>query len=429
MNKHIYSVNEINSHISDLFSDDPIMRRLSVGGEISTVNEDKKGHIYFTIKDNVSILSCAMWNSKKQSGLSFPLKTGQSVVITGYIGVYATRGEYRLYADKIELAGSGNLYEEYERLKKKLREEGIFDISHKKEIPPYPNVVGIVTSKTGAVIEDIKRTARELNPFVQLVLYPAKVQGEGADKTIIAGIKRLEEYGVDTIIIGRGGGSMEDLWCFNSEELVRTIYACKIPIISAVGHQTDRTLSDEVADASEATPTAAAVRAVSNLRATLDELRGRRDGLRYTLMNKIDKLGDMVEKLELRLMKESPESKLRQKHLLIKRSEEMLNNQIRNKISEYDKKIINKKNNMMLIMRDTYEKTYKKFLIHMGKIEGNSPLKRLMGGYSYVENEKGENIRSVTMVNYDERLKLILSDGIIKAKVEEIKIEDEYSRK
>ena len=202
--RKVFSVIEITRYIKSKLEGDFALRNVKISGEVSDCKEDKKGHIYFTIKDDAAVMSCAMWMSKRSAGLDFKLEKGQHIVVTGNIGVYERWGDYRLYADKIEKEGVGRLFEELEKLKLKLRAEGLFDESHKKPIPRYPKKIGIITSRTGAVIEDIKRTAREANPYVQLILYPAIVQGADAAATLIRGIKRFEEEGVDTIIIGRG---------------------------------------------------------------------------------------------------------------------------------------------------------------------------------------------------------------------------------
>ena len=270
--KKIFSVLEITRYIKSRLEGDFALRNVRISGEVSDCKEDKKGHLYFTIKDDGAVMGCAMWSAKRGAGLDFKLETGQHIVVTGNIGVYEKWGDYKLYADKIEKEGVGKLFEELEKLKQKLKAEGLFDEAHKKTIPKYPKKIGIITSRTGAVIEDIKRTAREANAYVQLLLYPATVQGAEAAATLIKGIERFEKERVDTIIIGRGGGSIEDLWCFNDERLARAVYNCSIPIISAVGHQTDRTLVDEVSDLSVATPTAAAMNAVPKLELAFGEL-------------------------------------------------------------------------------------------------------------------------------------------------------------
>ena len=418
--RKVFSVLEITRYIKSKLEGDFALRNVKISGEVSDCKEDKKGHIYFTIKDDAAIMSCAMWMSKRSSGLDFKLETGQHIVVTGNIGVYERWGDYRLYADKIEKAGVGRLFEELEKLKLKLRAEGLFDESHKKPIPKYPKKIGIITSRTGAVIEDIKRTAREANAYVQLILYPAIVQGADAAATLIKGIKRFEEEGVDTIIIGRGGGSIEDLWCFNDEKLARTIYNCRIPVISAVGHQTDRTLVDEVSDLSVATPTAAAMNAVPSFALAFNELDAFKDSITNKFQLRIDRMKSSIDKFEYGIRRQSPQMKIKEVGRQIDNYSLSYNRLLSAKLDNYDRVIIGSKQQLDRLMRASYEALNKKFITITTEIEGKSPMKRLMGGYSYVENEAGENIRSIKSVKQGERLNLVLADGSVKAKVEEI---------
>ena len=418
--RKVFSVIEITRYIKSKLEGDFVLRNVRISGEVSDCKEDKKGHIYFTIKDDAAVMSCAMWSSKRSAGLDFELEKGQHIVVTGNIGVYERWGDYRLYADKIEKEGVGRLFEELEKLKLKLRAEGIFDGSHKKPIPRYPKKIGIITSRTGAVIEDIKRTAREANPYVQLILYPAIVQGADAAATLIRGIKRFEEEGVDTIIIGRGGGSTEDLWCFNDEKLARTVYSCRIPVISAVGHQTDRTLVDEVSDLSVATPTAAAMNAVPSLTLAFAELDAFKDSITNKLQLRIDRMKSSIDKFEYAIRRQSPQMKIKEVGRQIENYSLNYNRLLSAKLDNYDKAVIKGKQQLDRLMRASYEALNKKFITITTEIEGKSPMKRLMGGYSYVENEAGENIRSIKSVKQGERLNLVLADGSVKAKVEEI---------
>ena len=418
--RKVFSVIEITRYIKSKLEGDFALRNVKISGEVSDCKEDKKGHIYFAIKDEAAIMNCAMWSSKRSAGLDFKLEKGQHIVVTGNIGVYERWGDYRLYADKIEKAGVGRLFEELEKLKLKLRAEGLFDQSHKKPIPKYPKKIGIITSRTGAVIEDIKRTAREANAYVQLILYPAIVQGADAAATLIKGIKRFEEEGVDTIIIGRGGGSIEDLWCFNDEKLARTIYNCRIPVISAVGHQTDRTLVDEVSDLSVATPTAAAMNAVPSLTLAFAELDAFKDSITNKLQLRIDRMKSSIDKFEYAIRRQSPQMKIKEVGRQIENYSLNYNRLLSAKLDNYDRLIIGIKQQLDRLMRASYEALNKKFITITTEIEGKSPMKRLMGGYSYVENEAGENIRSIKSVKQGERLNLVLADGSVKAKVEEI---------
>ena len=418
--KKIFSVLEITRYIKSRLEGDFALRNVRISGEVSDCKEDKKGHLYFTIKDDGAVMGCAMWSAKRGLGLDFKLETGQHIVVTGNIGVYEKWGDYKLYADKIEKEGVGKLFEELEKLKQKLKAEGLFDEAHKKLIPKYPKKIGIITSRTGAVIEDIKRTAREANAYVQLLLYPATVQGAEAAATLIKGIERFEKERVDTIIIGRGGGSIEDLWCFNDERLARAVYNCSIPIISAVGHQTDRTLVDEVSDLSVATPTAAAMSAVPKLEGTFKELDAYKDRLTVNLQQKIDRMKTWLANTELVIKRQSPQMKLKEIGRQLDSYSVNFNRNITNRLDNYDRQLLSGKQLLNRLMRASYESANKKFISLAAGIEGNSPMKRLLGGYSYVENEAGENVRSTDMVKKGESLKLVLSDGSIKAKVEEI---------
>ena len=418
--RKVFSVIEITRYIKSKLEGDFALKNVKISGEVSDCKEDKKGHIYFTIKDDVAVMNCAMWSSKRSAGLEFELEKGQHIVVTGNIGVYERWGDYRLYADKIEKEGVGRLFEELEKLKLKLRAEGLFDESHKKPIPKYPKKIGIITSRTGAVIEDIKRTAREANPYVQLILYPAIVQGADAAATLIKGIKRFEAEGVDTIIIGRGGGSTEDLWCFNDEKLARAVYKCRIPVISAVGHQTDRTLVDEVSDLSVATPTAAAMNAVPSLALAFNELDSFKNSITNKFHLRIDRMKASIDKFEYAIRSQSPQMKLREVGAQIENYSQSYNRLISAKLDNYDKVVTKDKQQLDRLMRASYEALNKRFITITTEIEGKSPMKRLMGGYSYVENEAGENIRSVKGLKQGEMLNLVLADGSVKAKVEEI---------
>lgn len=418
--RKVFSVIEITRYIKSKLEGDFVLRNVRISGEVSDCKEDKKGHIYFTIKDDAAVMNCAMWSSKRSTGLDFKLEKGQHIVVTGNIGVYERWGDYRLYADKIEKEGVGRLFEELEKLKLKLRAEGLFDESHKKPIPKYPKKIGIITSRTGAVIEDIKRTAREANPYVQLILYPAIVQGADAAATLIKGIKRFEAEGVDTIIIGRGGGSTEDLWCFNDEKLARAVYKCRIPVISAVGHQTDRTLVDEVSDLSVATPTAAAMNAVPSLTLAFNELDSFKDSITNKFQLRIDRMKSSIDKFEYAIRRQSPQMKLKEVRRQIENYSLSYNRLLSAKLDNYDRVITGSKQQLDRLMRAAYETFNKRFISITAEIEGKSPMKRLMGGYSYVENEAGENIRSVKGLKQGERLNLVLADGSVKAKVEEI---------
>ncbi len=276
MMKNVYSVGQVNTYIKNMFAQDFMLKRISVKGEVSNCKYHSTGHIYFTLKDGVGAISAVMFAGNRR-GLTFAMKEGDKVVVTGSIEVYERDGKYQLYAREIELAGAGNLYLKFEALKRELEEMGMFDASYKKPIPKYAKRVGIVTAPTGAAIQDIRNIASRRNPYVQLILYPALVQGEGAAASVVNGIRTLDALGVDVMIVGRGGGSIEDLWAFNEEIVARAIFACETPVISAVGHETDTTIADYAADLRAPTPSAAAELAVFDYALVKEQIAGRRN--------------------------------------------------------------------------------------------------------------------------------------------------------
>lgn len=300
MNPRIYSVGQVNTYIKNMFSQDFMLNRISIKGEVSNCKYHTSGHIYFSLKDETGTLSCVMFAGQRK-GLGFAMKNGDKVVAEGSVSVYERDGKYQLYARSITLEGAGLLYERYLALKKELEEMGMFSQEYKQPIPAYVKKVGIVTAPTGAAIQDIRNIAGRRNPYVQLILYPALVQGEGAKESIVKGIETLDAWGVDVIIVGRGGGSIEDLWAFNEEEVARAIFHCQTPIISAVGHETDTTIADFVADLRAPTPSAAAELAVADVRQLLETLRAYRQKLTFGMENQIYSLRQRMKQYEMKL--------------------------------------------------------------------------------------------------------------------------------
>ena len=392
------TVSQINRYIANLFKQDYTLSGIQVKGEISGCKYHYSGHIYFTLKDAGAAISCVMFSSQRK-GLDFTLEDGQSVIVTGQISVFERDGRYQLYARSIAQDGVGRLYEEYEKLKKRLLAEGLFDEQRKKPIPRYASKIGVVTAETGAVIQDICNVTYRRNPYVQLYLYPAKVQGEGAARTVIEGIHYFEQTDVDTIIIGRGGGSVEDLWCFNDEMLARVIADCTKPIISAVGHETDTTISDYAADLRAPTPSAAAELAVYSWREMEIGLREYRNDLRQA-MHQILK----VRKLELQkymvlLQHVSPEDILRQKRLVLADSQERLQRLM-------EKRLTDAKHRLALYAEE---------------MKGLSPLQKLQSGYTYTADEAGNHIDSVQSLEKGQHLTLTFADGQADVTVDEIR--------
>ena len=259
--RNVYSVKQVNAYIKNMFTQDFMLNRIYIKGEVSNCKYHTSGHIYFSLKDESGSIACIMFAGQR-SGLAFKMQDGQQVIVLGSVTTYERDGKYQLYAKEIILDGAGLLYEKFEALKRELGEMGMFAPEYKQPIPKFAKKIGIVTAPTGAAIRDIMNISARRNPYVQLILYPALVQGDGATASIVKGIEMLDKHGVDVIIVGRGGGSIEDLWAFNEEPVARAIFNCRTPIISAVGHETDTTIADYVADMRAPTPSAAAELAV-----------------------------------------------------------------------------------------------------------------------------------------------------------------------
>lgn len=391
-----YTVTEINQYINNMFIKDRILSRIYVKGEVSNCKYHTSGHIYFTLKDAMGQLACVMFAGQRR-GLAFRLMEGQSVIVLGSISVYERDGKYQLYASEIRLDGQGILFERFEKLKKELEAEGLFDPAYKKPIPCYPKKIGIVTASTGAAIQDIINISRRRNPYVRLILYPAQVQGAGAAESIVKGIKVLDKLGVDTIIIGRGGGSIEDLWAFNEEIVARAVFTCKTPVISAVGHETDVTIADFVADLRAPTPSAAAELAVNDYQAFNNLLRDYKKQLIKELMQKVTYQQSLLKELKLRLVYASPAYQIRQKRQFLADAEQRLLSGIRQSIKD-------KRHRLQLLI---------------AKLEGLSPLAKLSRGYAMVIGGNNKPVQSIAGVEKEEMLTISLIDGDISARVSE----------
>jgi len=399
--EEVCTVSQINLYIKNMFVRDYSLQRLRVKGEISNCKYHSSGHIYFTIKDKSSQLSCVMFASYVRN-LDFRLQEGQSVVVQGNISVYERDGKYQMYAVAVTQDGAGILYEEYEKLKKRLLAEGLFDDSRKKAIPRYAKKIGVVTAQTGAVIQDICNVSHRRNPYVQIVLYPARVQGEGAHLTVIRGLQYFEKTDADTVIIGRGGGSIEDLWEFNQEALAYAVAACKKPVISAVGHETDTTIVDYVADLRAPTPSAAAELAVFSYREFEMALQEFRYSLNWQMNNILQMQKMKLKHYETVLGHVSPQDMLQQRRLFLAECSERLQNLMR-------QKLVSAKHQMALYIEE---------------LKGLSPLYKLQGGYSYVTDMEGNNIRSVGMLEKGQKLNLSMTDGSAAVTVNSIRKEE-----
>ncbi len=398
--KRIFTVSQINAYIKRMFASDYMLTRVYMKGEVSNVKYHSSGHIYFSLKDESSSIACVMFAGDRREGLTFRMENGQSVLVAGRISLYEREGTYQLYAKEIELAGDGALYAEFERLKMKLYEEGLFDHEIKKEIPSHPGKVGIVTAPTGAAVQDIMQIAKRRNPYVQLYLYPAKVQGEGAAASIARGIRTLDRMGLDTIIIGRGGGSMEDLWAFNEEIVARAIYEANTPIISGTGHETDTTIADYAADLRASTPSAACELAIPDVFVTLERLNFYQQRLNYCIQGRIKKNREAVENYRKTFSYLHPENRLLDYKMTQARLMERLCQSMDQKCKSYRHA----------------------FLLKAQRLNDLSPLQRLVGGYGYV-TVKEKPVLSIQDVTAGDAIEIQLSDGKIFATAEETKEE------
>ncbi|MCI8780511.1 MAG: exodeoxyribonuclease VII large subunit [Lachnospiraceae bacterium] len=391
------TVSQINLYIKNMFLRDYALQRLCVKGEVSNCKYHSSGHIYFTIKDKASQLSCVMFSTYRKN-LGFRMQEGQSVIVQGNISVYERDGKYQMYAVGITQEGAGQLYEEYEKLKKRLLAEGLFDDSRKRQIPKYAKKIGVVTAQTGAVIQDICNVSHRRNPYIQILLYPARVQGEGAHRTIIRGLQYFDTTDVDTVIIGRGGGSMEDLWEFNQEALAYAIAKTHKPVISAVGHETDTTIADFAADLRAPTPSAAAELAVFSWREFEMGLKEFRYSLNWQMENILQLKKMKLKQYETILGHAGPKDMLAQKRMELGEFADQLQYII-------EQKLLSAKHQMELYIEE---------------LKGLSPLYKLQGGYSYVSDLDGNNIRSVQGLKEGQQVRLTMADGKAVAEVREI---------
>ena len=394
----IYTVNQVNKYIRNIISQDYMLKNITVCGEVSNCKYHSLGHIYFSLKDESGILKTVMFKNNILTGLDFRLESGQSVVVTGAINVFERDGSYQLYASKIKLAGTGKLYEEFERLKMKLNEEGIFDFEHKKPIPKFPKKVGIVTAKTGAAIQDIINIAKRRNPYVQLILYPAKVQGEGAADTIVRGIEVLDTMGVDTIIVGRGGGSLEDLWAFNEEKVARAIYNANTPIISGTGHEVDITLADYAADLRAPTPSAACELALPDVVSTLNQLEENRRSLKHRIDSKVSMTKLRLDNISTKLNTLNPVYKYEQQSQYLAELYDRLRGAMELKLTDYKHRL------ELLTVR----------------LDGLSPTAKLVNGFGYVSRDD-EAVLGVKDLKEGDCISITMHDGNIDATVSSVR--------
>ncbi|MDE7313156.1 MAG: exodeoxyribonuclease VII large subunit [Eubacterium sp.] len=395
MKKHVYSVGQVNTYIKNMFAQDFLLGRICVKGEVSNCKYHSSGHIYFSLKDSSGTIAAVMFAGSRKQGLKFRMQDGDHVAVDGSVEVYERDGRYQLYAREITLDGAGALFLRFEALKKELAEMGMFAPEYKRPIPRYIRRLGIVTAPTGAAVQDIRNISRRRNPYVQLILYPAQVQGDGAVESIVNGIRALEQIGVDTMIVGRGGGSIEDLWAFNEEEVARAIFECRIPVISAVGHETDTTIADYVADLRAPTPSAAAELAVYDYGQYCETVRLMGATLHMRMREHIRMERQRQEQLKIRLGYLSPQAVLHSKKQYLADLEEKLAQR------------------MGLRMQESRHKIQ----LYAGRLEAGSPLKKLSQGFAFVTGANGTPVTSILQVQQTDLIDVRTLDGTIHARV------------
>lgn len=393
MGASVYSISQVNAYIKNMFEQDYALKRIYLKGEVSNCKYHPSGHIYFTLKDENAMLSAVMLKTNR-AGLPFRLVEGMKIIALGSVRIYERDGKYQFYANQITLDGIGELYKRFEQLKLELEEMGMFAPEYKRPIPKYAKRIGVVTASTGAAIRDIINISTRRNPFVEIYLYPALVQGDEAPASIVAGIKQLDQMDLDCLIVGRGGGSLEDLWAFNEEEVAYAIFHARTPIISAVGHETDVTIADFVADLRAPTPSAAAELAVFDYNLFLRQLEGYKQTLIQVETTVLENYKNRLNAYRLTLDIKSPSHELKNRKLSLEDKKKSLENAMRKQLQAY-------KHQMQLFAT---------------KIDALSPLKRLSSGYAFVENE-GQVVSTANQIHEGDSLQIYLKDGKIETKV------------
>lgn len=397
MRKNAYTVGQVNAYIKNMFRQDFMLHDICVKGEVSNCKYHSSGHIYFTIKEEKAAMSAVLFAGYR-NGLSFRMQEGDKVLVTGSVDVYERDGRYQLYAKEIQKDGEGSLFLKFEALKRELSEMGMFAPEYKKPVPKYIQTLGVVTAPTGAAIQDIRNIAGRRNPYVQVILYPAQVQGDGAAESIAAGIRTMDALGVDVMIVGRGGGSIEDLWAFNEEIVARAIFDCETPVISAVGHETDTTIADFVADLRAPTPSAGAELAVYDIFELFDEMERLRRQLWQFMTWKKDLALERCRRLTALFQMKSPQNGLHEKRQHSIHLEERLEREMQRKATEA-------KYRMGILA---------------GRLDGASPAKKLSQGLAFVTDRNGRRVSSVSGIACGDEVKVRLRDGMIRADVTEV---------
>lgn len=412
-----YSVSEINSHIKSVIADDFALRNICIKGEVSNCKYHTNGHIYFTLKDEKSAIRAVIWKTVPKP--DFILEDGLEILVQGQISVYESGGYYQVNVREVKRSGLGELYLKLDMLKKTYAQMGYFAPQYKKRISPFSSRIGVVTSKTGAAIRDIYHIATDKNPYVEIILYNALVQGAGAAESIVRGIETLDKMGLDVIIIGRGGGSIEDLWAFNEEIVAEAVFACETPVVSAVGHETDDTITDLIADKRAATPSDAARIAVCDLSAILGELGRYRSSLVTFALKKVSDAKKQSEAYAAKLSAASPMHRLEVRKQRLLQYRLKLTGLLKNAARGFRFELTGKSVRLQTGMSSRLEKEKFRLKNITSRLELLSPLKSLSRGYGYIETKEGRRVSGIDEINENELIKIYFTDGYANALVKE----------
>ena len=419
--RNVYTVKQVNAYIKNMFTQDFMLNRIYIKGEVSNCKYHTSGHLYFSLKDESGTIACVMFAGQR-SGLSFRMQEGQQVIVLGSVSVYERDGRYKVYAKEIVLDGAGLLYEKFIKLKKELEEMGMFAPEYKKPIPKYVRTVGVVTAPTGAAVRDIINITRRRNPYVQILLYPALVQGDGASESVVRGIRALEEAKVDVMIVGRGGGSIEDLWAFNEENVARAVFECSVPVISAVGHETDTTIIDYVADLRAPTPSAAAELAICNYRELLEMIRTERERMHRSMRRKLEVASLHTAWYAEKFRYLSPSGKLKSMCQQLADYEEQIPKAMHQRLEQEQERTRKVQEMLPLLMERNLRESRQQLAIRIERMKGLSPLAKLNQGFSYVQGSEG-TVKKVADVKKGDWLRIYVTDGQIEAQVTDTKKE------
>ena len=414
----VYTVSQVTAYIRNMFTQDFALNRISIRGEVSNCKYHTSGHIYFTLKDGGAQIAAVMFAGQRK-GLDFELREGQEVTVSGTVDVYERDGRYQLYAKEITREGKGDLFRQFEKLRNELEEMGMFDSSYKQPIPKYARKVGIVTAGTGAAIRDIMNISARRNPYVQLILYPALVQGEQAKYSIAKGIETLDRMGLDVLIVGRGGGSIEDLWAFNEEMVARAIFNCTTPVISAVGHETDVTIADYVADLRAPTPSAAAELAVFDYSQFVEQVNLYRQVLERSMERRMEKLHFRLDQCGMRLKLLSPQRQLNDRRQRLADMENRLERMLEEELGASRRRLEDRKRRLEAQMAAGLTEGKHRLALLSGRLDGLSPLKKLRGGYGFVTDARGRAFTSIAQAEPGDIIRISVKDGRADARVVE----------